>query len=558
MQKRGRIALIAALVYAVASIVLVAVFYRAPGTTRAVETEAVEEAAPAEEAVGQAVPGDPEASFIEQYRLPSLERMSAEKAGELVDGMQVMRKIALLSLTEQDWLYPERELGKLEATLAALAVEGGSRFSFDGATAGELNAFLAEHAGATVVIESPEIVGDETIELPAGTVIEGNGARLIAKSEIIAIRLNHVQNVAIHGLNIEPGFSYGVYAMGCGGVIIEDCAVRGATARPVIFMGDCDGIVLRRNRVTGNIGGPYFNGDIANVLIEDNDIIDNRGTSNWMAGIVLTGIDVADEADPFVLFARKVHFPEDQRLDTMLKAPHNVVIRNNRVMENTATGVYCDGPYRVYIVENRIEHNDKEGLCLDYGTVGAYVCGNDIVGNGNRGRQTDQDLEYDFVLGLGRLDDGSACAKLPGVSIDNAAYNIVYNNNISKNYGSGVKMVRSGVRNIISTNLITDNNRGVSDQFHFFGVELGWAAADEEVNNLDFNPAYENIVCRNMITGTHYAGIFLSEEAYINDFFDNTIMDATHWAIESLSDKHNSFVNNLTPLNSRGVEETGG
>lgn len=554
MQKKGRIALIAALAYAVASILLVAVFYRGPEAFQAADTGAVEEVAPEKEAVEQAVPGDPEASFVDQYRLPALERMSAGKAEELVDGMQVMRKIAQLGLTEQDWLYPERELGKLDATLAALAVEGGARVTFDGTTASALNAFLGGHAGATVVIESPEIDVDETIELPSGMVIEGGGARLAARSEIAAIRLNHVQNVAVRGLNVEPGFSYGVYAMGCDGVVIEDCDIRGATRKPVAVMGDCDGVVVRGNRVTDNDrGGLYFNGDIANALIEANDIENNRGVSNWMAGIVLTGIDVADEADVFAPFDENEHFPTEQRLDTMLKAPHNVIVRKNCVTRNTSTGVYCDGPYRVYVVENRVEDNDKEGLCLDYGTVGAYVSGNDIVGNGNRGRQSDRDLEKDYVLDWGRLEDGSACAKLPGLSIDNAAYNIVYNNNISGNYGSGVKMVRSGVRNIISTNLITGNNRGASDKFHFFGIELGCAAEDDSVINLDYRPEYENIVCRNIITGTHYAGVFLSEEAYINDIFDNTVMDATHWAIECLSERNNSFVNNYSPLESRGL-----
>ena len=550
MQRRGRIALIVALAYAVASILAVAIFYRGDTAPVAVEAAQPDEA----EATVQPVAGDAEVSFLEQYRLPSLERMDADKAEAYVRDMQVMRKVSLLGLTEDDYLYPEREMQKADDAIAALGETGGESVTFDGATAGELNTFLRDNAGATVEVHASEIDVDETISVPAGTALIGNGARLVAKAEVAAITLDHVESAAVRGFEIGEGFAYGVYAMGVSNVRVEDCGIRGATRKAAVFMGDCDGIVVRGNRVTGNAqGGLYLNGDIANALIEDNDISDNRGTSNWMAGIVLTGIDVADETDPYVPFQKKVHFPDDQALDSMIKAPHDVIVRDNRVTDNTASGVYCDGPYRVYIVDNKIERNDKEGMCLDYGTVGAYVSGNDIAMNGNRARQTDRDLEYDFVLEWGRMADGSACAKLPGVSIDNSAYNIVYNNNISKNYGSGVKMVRSGVRNIISTNLVTDNNRGEGDQFHFFGVELGWAAADEAVNNLDFTPEYENIVCRNMITGTHYAGIFLSEGTYINDFFDNIIMDATHWAIESLTDQFNSIVNNYTPLESRGL-----
>ena len=60
-----------------------------------------------------------------------------------------------------------------------------------------------------------------------------------------------------------------------------------------------------------------------------------------------------------------------------------------------------------------------------------------------------------------------------------------------------------------------------------------------------------------MITGGHYAGIFLAEEVYMNDFFDNVILDATDWSMESLSQKHNSTVNNLSQQPSRGISLSG-
>ena len=111
-----------------------------------------------------------------------------------------------------------------------------------------------------------------------------------------------------------------------------------------------------------------------------------------------------------------------------------------------------------YVIDNCIEDNEKEGMCLDYGTFGTYVSGNTIRRNGDRNRQTDEDLEADFILGAGRLADGSSTAKLPGISIDNSAYNIVYNNNINENSGSGVKMVKIQLPESDTFNLITDNN----------------------------------------------------------------------------------------------------
>ena len=46
-----------------------------------------------------------------------------------------------------------------------------------------------------------------------------------------------------------------------------------------------------------------------------------------------------------------------------------------------------------YVIDNCIEDNEKEGMCLDYGTFGTYVSGNTIRRNGDRNRQTDEDLE---------------------------------------------------------------------------------------------------------------------------------------------------------------------
>ena len=66
-------------------------------------------------------------------------------------------------------------------------------------------------------------------------------------------------------------------------------------------------------------------------------------------------------------------------------------------------------------------------------------------------------------------------------------------------------MVRSAYRNIIMENSVSDNNKGKSDDFHFFGIEIGHESTpDEPVKGLDFTASYENIVCRNIaVSYTH-------------------------------------------------------
>lgn len=163
----------------------------------------------------------------------------------------------------------------------------------------------------------------------------------------------------------------------------------------------------------------------------------------------------------------------------------------------------------------------------------------------------------DFVLGAGRMEDGSAKAKLPGVSLDNTAYNILENNIVTGNYGGGIKMVRTAVRNLISENIIRDNNMGQNDVYHFFGIEAGYAAADVETGDLDFAPDFENIICRNSITGNHYAGVFIGADCYVNDVFDNVIMEPGEFAVEAVSTKFNSIINNISNAEIRNEYEEG-
>lgn len=108
-------------------------------------------------------------------------------------------------------------------------------------------------------------------------------------------------------------------------------------------------------------------------------------------------------------------------------------------------------------------------------------------------------------------------------------------------------MVRSAYRNLIFSNQIADNNRGVNEAYHGFGIELGHASEpDEPVVGLDFTADYENIVARNLISGAHFSGIYIAVDDYCNDLIDNVIMDCTDFSVENYSDYYNSAVGNNT------------
>ncbi len=136
---------------------------------------------------------------------------------------------------------------------------------------------------------------------------------------------------------------------------------------------------------------------------------------------------------------------------------------------------------------------------------------NEILDYGCRWGESDAVMAKDSITGGGRLPDGTPAAKVPGVSIDNAAYNLVFSNTIEHNFGGGVKIVRTGrYFNVIGLNTILSNNDGASSSLHFFGVEMGAAPLDAPSDELDATPSRGNIVFLQLtIRGPHYAGVFL-------------------------------------------------
>ncbi|RAP50011.1 MAG: hypothetical protein BZ138_07045 [Methanosphaera sp. rholeuAM270] len=164
-----------------------------------------------------------------------------------------------------------------------------------------------------------------------------------------------------------------------------------------------------------------------------------------------------------------------------------------------------------------------------------YLNGNLIARNGQR---------------IGVADGEPSNRKLPGVSLDNACYNVVAGNIFAGNYGSGVKAVRSSCRNIITVNEFASNNAGINSVHHFFGVEL---ASDlkrdyEGAAGMDFAPCYENAVFANCITGGHSSGVYLGEGDARNAIKDNFISGFLSKGIEDNStDASNEIKHSAAP-----------
>ncbi len=216
------------------------------------------------------------------------------------------------------------------------------------------------------------------------------------------------------------------------------------------------------------------------------------GWSNWHAGIVLTDRNAEPADDATTLLRVDGILVKQAKITDRITIPHDNVIIRNQIIGNKTSGIYSDGGVRNVFVQNTIRDNSKEGMCMDNGSTSNVVAFNLFRGNGKRWRMSDADLKRDFVGNYGRLPDGTSPAKLPGISMDNAAYNQVVFNQIDRNYGSGIKMVRTSFYNLIGMNTVTDNNEGANAHLHYFGILAGYAGADEAAWDLDFVPSRGN------------------------------------------------------------------
>lgn len=484
-------------------------------------------------------------SLIKENNLPALSRMSEEDTKKYMSELQVLKKIEKLGIDPAQFETPELNWKNTYNTVDN-TINNRTKYQndvrFNGSTASELNALIATSDSAYITIESDKIILDETINLKSDIGINASKTEFVPGSMVIdkAVMAEDCDNISLDYFKLENGgYNYALYIIRTNNFSIKGCTFSKSTYKGLVVMGTCTNFVMLDNNITYNgNGGVFLNGNISNGIIKNNDIEENYGTRNLTAGMVMTSMTIDDYYTAYNEF-------KDEHLYDLLDTPHDIVLYQNRVQRNNSSGVYSDGAYNIYIIENIIYKNEKEGMCLDYGTFGAYVHNNVVRQNGGRFRQTDEDLEADFVTSFGRLEDGSSPAKLPGISIDNSAYNIILNNNVNQNYGSGIKSVRSAYRNVIMENTVSDNNYGENEKFHFFGIEIGHASTpDEPVIGLDFTASYENIVCRNVVTGPDYAGVFLEIESYCNDVFDNVIMGSEKFAIECHSTLFNSIVNN--------------
>jgi len=493
--------------------------------------------------------------LFKDFRLPPLKDTPDQPLASEAAEIRMLKRAHTLGITSSSaigaWSAASallRDAEKVEQTAASSAEV------FTGNRASELNRLLMKPGLSSVRVSSPTLEIDEPLHfIRDGITLDLGAARLHAPAKMpYAIRIENVRDVRVIGGTVESGDS-AILIAGGGHITVEGAHVEGLAGDGIVIT-HSDEAIVRDNRMT-QLGGPgiVLHDAAASAVVERNEITRNRGSSNMAAGILITdrNVNLADRAEN--IFGPDGYWVIAQPMKERLAVPKNNLIAYNRITSNASSGIYVDGAVANVIALNLIEGNAKEGICFDNGATANVLAMNDILENGSRWGESDAVMAKDSIADGGRLPDGTPAAKVPGVSIDNAAYNLVFSNTIAHNFGGGVKIVRTGYFNVIGLNTILSNNDGASTSLHFFGVEMGAAPLDAPSNELDATPSRGNIVFSNTIRGSHYAGVFLGPGSDQNDIFDNVIMDAQHWALESVAPQNNSSLNNLTNLPSRNI-----
>jgi len=473
-------------------------------------------------------------NFLVRHRLSELDRMSIDDQERYINKLQVIKRLSVLEMDKKAIEYPEFKYKSLHNKIIDAyncRIKGYKTIDFKGNTFSELNDFIKDKDNVIVSICVDKIKLDQPLNMKSNIIIDGNRSKITIHSKIEkAILFDNVKDAGIMNFVLNKTGDYAVFLNETNNISIINCEITNENKKGVALIGDNSNFLIYGNIISNNVdGGLFINGKIHDGLIKKNVISYQLNSSNFSPGILLGAVEVKDNKTAYNKY-------EQRPINELTEAPHNMVIIDNQIFDNYAQGIYIHGGYNIYIVRNKISNNHKEGVCLDFGTSYCYVSKNVFDYNGHR-----KDI----------IRPGTEYYRLPGISLDNAAYNLIYNNIFSNNSGSGIKAVRSSVANIVMCNTVTDNNIGQNEKAHFFGIELS-ATLRPDIEgqiDLDFAPCYENIIASNIVWGSHYAGLFIGRDCYINDVFDNTIMGSIKYSIECKSEKLNNMINNNVDIN---------
>ncbi len=371
------------------------------------------------------------------------------------------------------------------------------------------------------------------------------------------IEIRGCEHFSIKGINCAKGRNM-LFITDSSTFTISGCGCSDAEGSGVIIHNGnnfrISGCFFHNNLSAGIlIIGHSYNGEIRDCICSR-----SRGYFNQDAGIHLCS--TSQQVTPS-------HIPEHchERLPITSKQqrPHHILIKNCTITHCRAQGMYLEGAINCLIEDNILVHNNKEGICFDWGSCYNIFCRNIVSLNGERRRLSPEEIEADFISEYPLLADGSSSMKLPGISLDNGCMNLIEENKITNNYGGGVKMIRTALFNKITNNHILYNAIGANVYvpcFHGITV-LGCGAINNEFDTtrpalLDFMPSILNTISHNTIK-EHWCPIFY-DGLSLNNFASENITprrEPTHTRLTTTCSRAKAFAKRFSAKLSQKLKQ---
>jgi O-antigen biosynthesis protein len=331
--------------------------------------------------------------------------------------------------------------------------------------------------------------------------INGSGNEiLLRQNNKFFIKVTDCRDFTIEGLRFSSGRNP-LFITGSASFSIKNCQCLDTEGCGVIIHNGRDFSISRCSFDNTLSAGILVIGDSRNGEIRDCTVSRSRGIFNHDAAIHFchTSPAVTPEHVP-----ERVHEPLPITAKT--QRPHHLLIRNCTLTHCRAQGIYLEGALNCLIEDNILLNNNKEGICFDWGSSYNIFRRNIVTLNGERRDTSPLEKKIDFITAYPMLPDGSSSMKLPGLSLDNGCMNLIRENNITGNYGGGIKLIRTALFNTISHNRMRYNTIGANEyvpSFHGITI-LGLGAKNREFAShsqplLDFQPSILNTITDNTI-----------------------------------------------------------
>jgi len=298
-----------------------------------------------------------------------------------------------------------------------------------------------------------------------------------------AVFLHRCRRFRIVNADLSDLEGYGLILFDCSEFEVEGVRSRNLLCSAVMAIGDTRLGAIRRVRVRGG-----------------------RGFLNCDAGVVLSHCTdrVAPEDIP-----ERCH--EARSIFDKSKRPRCIDLAAIDVRGCRAQGIYLAGALVCRVSRSVLARSNKEGICFDWGTAFCELILSVVSGNGRRAALSAEEIRADFIGRFPQLPDGSSAAKLPGISMDNAAFNAVSGNLLAGNHGGAVKFVRACVGNRVEMNAGWSNSAGNNEHMRF--SRYADASALDVLTEFyglplcDLGPSHGNTIRRNLIAPAPSAAI---------------------------------------------------